>query len=303
MVFPLTLVKGTPLELRNGDYGVRVIDEDEVKSCNLMCDIEYSNIALYEGFTLNDLTVFDDLSLAVFYFYNRFRLSLDYLCKRFNGNAALLYQTIGRKTKVFLQKTGQKATNTNFITGFEDEIKSIFISEAHAAGAQKKELAAFEDIFKLDIFRILMLNAPQREKLFRQEMHSFVSSIVAPSLTDDTRIQRIAHGKSVNCNYRLDDLKRLYLLGESIVEATDIVFVCAPFQRWDVQVFSLSPLDRFLLEIIPSDRSMRLGQIVRAVKRSSVCGAVSKDEIETALFSMKTFRHYRCFCIKSNRLR
>ncbi|MGB7570101.1 MAG: radical SAM protein, partial [Chitinivibrionales bacterium] len=135
MVFPLTLVKGTPLELRNGDYGVRVIDEDEVKSCNLMCDIEYNNIALYEGFTLNDLTVFDDLSLAVFYFYNRFRLSLDYLCKRFNGNAALLYQTIGRKTKVFLQKTGQKATNTNFITGFEDEIKSIFISEAHAAGA------------------------------------------------------------------------------------------------------------------------------------------------------------------------
>jgi Fe-S oxidoreductase len=289
MVFPLTLVKGTPLEQQARDYGVRSYDEAAIKACNLMCDIEYRNIALYEAFTLNNLEVFDDLSLAVFYFYSRFRLSLDYLSRRYSNGPALLYQSIGRKIKVFLKKTGQKATNTNFISGFEDEIKSIFISEAQAAGAQRKEITAFEDLFKLDIFRILILNAPQREKLFRQEtaLAAFRVPESATQLNDDNRIQRIAHGKSVMCNYRFDDLKQLYKLGESITEAAEGVFVCAPFRQWDVQVFSLSPLHRFLLDIIPSDRPIRFGHILHAAKRNSHCNAASKNEIETALFALK----------------
>jgi radical SAM superfamily enzyme YgiQ (UPF0313 family) len=289
MAFPLTLIKGTPLEKHAEEYGVRSYDEPAVRACNLMCDIEYRNIALYERFTLCDLEAFDDVSLAVFYFYNRFRLSLDYLSKRSDRGPAVLYQTIGRKIKAFLRKTDQKATNTNFLSGFEDEIKSIFISEAQAAGALKKELAAFEDIFKLDIFRILILNAPQREKLSQLEIPLYASHVLTDpaEFHDDTRVQRIAHGKSVMCNFRFDDLKRLATLGESIVEAKDIVYVCAPFRRWDVQVFSLSGLYRIILDIIPADRPMRFKNILHAVQRNSGCSTMSQDEIQAALMSLK----------------
>jgi radical SAM superfamily enzyme YgiQ (UPF0313 family) len=289
MVFPLTLIKGTPLEQQAHEYGVRSYDETAVRVCNLMCDIEYRNIALYERFTLSDLEAFDDLSLAVFYFYNRFRLCLDYLSKRHDRGPAMLYESIGRNVKAFLRKTGQKATNTNFIHGFEDEIKSIFIAEARAAGAKKNELAAFEDIFKLDIFRILILNAPQREKLFRMESPLSASRVLTDMVefTDDTRIQRFAHGKNVKCNYRLEDLNNLNTLGESIVEANDTVYVCAPFRRWDVQVFSLSTLYLFLLDIIPSDRPMRYKHLAHAAQRDSGCSAISKDEIQTALLGLK----------------
>ena len=135
MAFPLTLIKGTPLEKHAEEYGVRSYNEAAIRTSNLMCDIEYRNVALYERFTLSDLEAFDDVSLAVFYFYNRFRLSLDYLSKRSDRGPAMLYQSIGRSIKAFLRKTNQKATNTNFIGGFEDEIKSIFISEAQSAGS------------------------------------------------------------------------------------------------------------------------------------------------------------------------
>ena len=289
MVFPLTLIKGTPLEQQAHEYGVRSYDEPAVRACNLMCDIEYRNIALYERFTLSDLEAFDDVSLAVFYFYNRFRLSLDYLSKRCDRGPAMLYQSIGRSIKAFLRKTNQKATNTNFIGGFEDEIKSIFISEARASGANKKELAAFEDIFKLDIFRILIINAPHREKLFRLETALSASRVPTDTIqfNDDTRIQRIAYGKSVLCNYRLEDLNKLDTLGESIVEANDTVFVCAPFRRWDVQVFSISTLNRFLLDIIPSDRLLRFRNIARAALRDADCGRALHDDIKTALLGLQ----------------
>jgi radical SAM superfamily enzyme YgiQ (UPF0313 family) len=289
MVFPLTLVKGTPLEQRARDYNVRLYDETSVQACNLMCDIEYRNIALYERFTLSDLEAFDDLSLAVFYFFNRFRLSLDYLSKRSDRGPAMLFESIGRNVKAFLRKTGQKATNTNFISGFEDQIKSIFIAEARAAGAQKNELAAFEDIFKLDIFRILMLNAPQREKLFRTESPLSASRVLTDmaEFADDTRVQRIAHGKNVQCNFHLDDLFNLSALRESIVEGADTVYICAPFHRWDMQVFSISPLNRFLLDIIPSDRPLRFRNIARAALRDSDCARPPHDDIKTALLSLK----------------
>jgi radical SAM superfamily enzyme YgiQ (UPF0313 family) len=271
MEFPLTLVKGTPIEQRAADYGMISYGKAETDRCDLLCGIEYANIALYKDFSLQDLSDFDDLALALFYFYNRFRMSLSYLEKRCGPDTARLYQSIGAKTKSFLRKTGQTATNTNFISGFEDEIRAIFLSEAAEAGAGTGECIAFEEIFKLDIFRILMINAPQREKMF---MHSSDAGAHTPratdrmrALSDQSRILRIAPGKAVNCAFCLADLRQLHSLRETICPSCDIVYISAPFSRWEVQVFSLSPLERILLDTIPADRPVTLKHLLQSVKR------------------------------------
>jgi radical SAM superfamily enzyme YgiQ (UPF0313 family) len=295
MEFPLTLVKGTPLEQRAADYGMIVYDKAETATCGLMCGIEYANIALHREFSLKDLSDFDDLALALFYFYNRFRLSLSYLEKRCAPHTALLYQSIGAKTKSFLRKTGQTATNTNFISGFEDEIRAIFMSEAATAGAGTAERLAFEEIFKLDVFRILMINAPQREKMFAHSSDAHArtprSTDRMRTLSDQSRILRIAPGKAVNCAFRLADLRQLHALRETIRPSVDIVYISAPFSRWDVQVFSLSPLERLLLDIIPADRPLTLKHLLQAVQRVRVAGgndSFGADAVRDVIASLET---------------
>ena len=274
MVFPLTLIKGTTLEQHAKEYGMISYAQEETGKCGLMCGIEYANIAFYKDFSLQDLSDFDDLALALFYFYNRFRMCLSYLEKRCGPDTARLYKNIGAKTKSFLRRTGQTATNTNFISGFENEIRAIFLSEAASAGAGSRECAAFEEIFKLDIFRILMNNAPQREKMFLQSLDESYSNsqVGSRTISDESRVRRIAPGKAVNSAFRLSDLLQLDVLKEAISPCNDIVFVCAPFPRWDILVFSLSPLEKFLLDTIPAaaDRPVRLRHLVRSAKRACV---------------------------------
>ena len=94
-------------------------------------------------------------------------------------------------------------------------------------------------------------------------------------ISDQSRILRIAPGKAVNCAFRLADLRQLHALRETIRPSSDIVYISAPFSRWDVQVFSLSPLERFLLDTIPADRPLALRHLLHSVQR--VLGASGND--------------------------
>jgi radical SAM superfamily enzyme YgiQ (UPF0313 family) len=242
MLFPLSLIGGTPLQRRAQEYGMRSYDEKSLKTIQLVCDIEYRNIALYKNFSLIDLERFDDLALAIFYFYNRFRLSLAYLSKRLDGGAAALFEAVGRETKVFLRARGIRATNANVIDGFEDVIKSVFIEQAKGAGAQAVELAAFEELFKLDIFRILVADSPHREKLFKGfKSKAPVAENIAPMLDTDS-VRRIAHGKIVYCNFRLSDLNRLHELRESIGQGNRLYLRPVPSMENDRHCFNRTRL-------------------------------------------------------------
>jgi len=264
MVFPLTLIKGTPLEINAHAYGMHALENDSMNVLDLKCEIEYKNIALYKAFSLDDLVEFDDIALALFYFYTRFRKSLDYLEKRCDSDTGALYRRIGQKTKSFLQTRGIVATNTNFIEGFEDQIKAIFLSEASMAGALAREIAAFEEIFKLDIYRILMMNSPNRQKLFKNGKTLRQATI---PITPQTRIVRIAPGKAIQIPFLLTDLLSLAGIRDSIPQKGDTVFVCAPFTRWEVLLFSISLLEKFLLDAIPTDRAVKFGQLMQSVLR------------------------------------
>ncbi len=265
MVFPLTLIKGTPLDTNADAYGIKVHSPQSINSLDLMCDIEYKNIALYKDFLIDDLIEFDDIALALFYFYSRFRLSLSYLEKRCGENNGSLYQRIGQKIKSFLKQRGIVATNTNFIEGFEDEIKSIFFFEAKRCGAMQRELLAFEEIFKLDIYRILMVSSPQREKLFKTGL-KMRQAAVAKELLPETALMRIAPGKAVSIPFSFNDLLSLSTIKEEIQNKPDIVYVCSPFSRWDVLMMPLSPLQKFLLDTIPVDRPAKFKQILQSAK-------------------------------------
>jgi radical SAM superfamily enzyme YgiQ (UPF0313 family) len=272
MVFPLTLINGTPIEQHSDDYGIRAYPQSDIDNCGLMCGIEYKNIALYRDFSLADLSDFDDLALALFYFFVRFRLSLSYLEMRCGPDTARLYQRIGKKTKSFLKKTGIFATNTNFISGFEDEIKALFLSEAVSAGAGDRERAAFEELFKLDIVRILISSAPKREKMFLQSVdrHPSPQATGIQPISEESLLLRTAPGKALNSSFRLSDLRQLHVLKETIIPINDVVYISAPFCRWDVLVFSLSPFEKFILDTIPADRPIKLHQLVKSVKRAHV---------------------------------
>jgi radical SAM superfamily enzyme YgiQ (UPF0313 family) len=282
MVFPLTLIKGTPLEQNAQEYGVRVRDAEAIAGLDLQCDIEYRSIALHTNFTLDDLERFDDQALALFYFHDRFRVCLEYLTQR-TGDAATLYRSIGEMTKAFLRRIGRKASNTETIGGFDDEIKSIFCAHASKAGAGPIELTAFNELFRLDILRILLQASPLREKLFQPtaEMRLCVRDGIDAADIAGSAFQTVSPQKSINAAYRLQDLRSLALLREDITPCQDPVCIAAPFSRWECQMFSATAIERHALRIIPPDRPVRGAQLLHLLRREG--HGESPDAIAAAL--------------------
>ncbi len=269
MPFPLTLIKGTPLGDTPERYGVQRFETSKVRQLDLMCDIQYDNIGLYREFSLDDLERFDDVALALFYFYNRFPYSLSYLQARAAMGPFELYQAIGGRTKAFLRHVGRKASNTEFIDGFQDEIFAIFAEISKREGAGERERNAFNDLFKLDIFRILVLNSPLREKIFRNSLT--LRPTRAESVADDSekqrRVVKKTHGKTITTAFRLSDLVRLAELRASIEPCTDSVFVHAPFENYGSSERTVTQLEQFLIEIIPADRGVRTKSVMQSAQR------------------------------------
>jgi len=273
MVFPLTMIRGTPLEQHAGEYGMQCYPDAALPREKLMCDIEYSNIALYKGFAITDLVAFDDVALTLFYFYHRFNRSLSYLAARDPRGACDVYQRIGAMTKNYLRRTGLRPTNS-LLPGFDEEIKRMFIAILEQAGAGPRELAAAAELYKMDIFRILMLEAPQREKLFRAYRdRRDAEEPRSPLISDDIKIVLIAHAKVVNVFYSLSDLLTLDTLKEDIEPGKEQVLVSAPFGHWDAELLPVSSLQKRLLEIIPSDRPIT----VRQLKQMALRGQRGED--------------------------
>ncbi|MBN1308000.1 MAG: radical SAM protein [Chitinispirillaceae bacterium] len=252
MLFPLSLIRGTPLAENAQHYGVRPVD---IGSLDLLCDIRYDNIALSADFTLHDLERFDDMALSCFYFYHRFALSLEYLMKRSPDPAATV-AAIGRKTKGFIRSIGRTATNIDWLEGFQETIHFLFLEQAKALGAGPAERGAFDDLFKLDIYRILTITAPQREKIFRR----FAAVREHPlrprpmSAEPGCSVHLAAAGKKVRLAYCWKDLCSLERLRESIEPKSDAVFLHAAFEDWGTRITPLSPLAEAIIELVPAER-------------------------------------------------
>lgn len=270
MLFPLTLIKGTPLEEDADGYGMIRYGREELERLGLKSDIEYRNVALHRNFSLEDLRRFDDVALACFYYYNRFRYCLDHLRRRCpTEGAAQLYGRIGAETKEFLDRKGRKATNTSRIPGLEDEVRRIFCGILADRGAGPVEMRAFDELLKVDLYRIIILDAPQRERVFASTMAMLGGGRVAdldPG-PGDHRFVVSTYGKKIGLPFALRDLLRLAELGEGVPARPETVYVHAPFDRWDVGVRPLTPLEGALLERIPSDRPVRRASLLSTAAR------------------------------------
>jgi radical SAM superfamily enzyme YgiQ (UPF0313 family) len=269
MPFPLTLIRDTPLGDSPGTYGVRPLGAEDLDRLGLMCDIQYDNIGLYHDFSPGDLSVFDDVALALFYFYNRFPLSIGYLRKKSRQGPFALFHAVGSRAKAFLRRVGRRASNTGFIEGFEDEIFGIFRSAVAEEGAGEKELSAFHELFKLDIFRLLILESPVREKVFLSVLRHRDNRVYSMSGDDSGAlgVMTKTHGKIVSIPYRLHDLVRCAELGGSIQPGPSQVLVHAPFERWNASFRTVSPMERFLIDFVPSDRPVPLDRVTGAAQR------------------------------------
>lgn len=289
MAFPLSLIKGTELTKKAERYGMIKYPERSLGSLNLMCDIEYRNIALYKDFTDADLEEFDDIALTLFYFYNRFFYTLSYLLHRTAMDPFTLYQTVGRKTKEFLRKTGRIASNTNMIDGFQDEIIKIFSDVITEESVGDNEYNAFKELFKLDLFRILILSSPHRKKLFNASYDRRKSGMVNLPEGDGKNMHaiKIAYGKMLSLPYRFSDLQRLHEVKDSIDRKQDLISMYAPFNHWNVTVDHPSRLERFLIELVPENRAMRLNSIIQAAQHqfrsAKSASEITPDTIKNSL--------------------
>jgi|GEM_PF-2091148 len=292
MLFPLTLIKGTPLGDRPEAFGVRRFDAAQVKTLDLMCDISYENIGLGGGFSIRDLVEFDDIALTLFYFYNRFPYALGHLGKRAAGDRYRLYRDIGRRTKEFLRRVGRTASNTDFIEGFADEIFAIFAALCESYGAGPRERTAFHELFKLDIIRILILGSPLREKIFRAASGGRAENPAAQTTHSVPSCRALVktHGKILTLPYRLCDLLNLERLGETIQHTAQTVYMHAPFGHWNATVAPVSAVERFLIEFIPSDRAVGCGRIIQAAQKH-FCGRSAGDAAVEAETLIDTLLH------------
>ncbi|HUI93803.1 MAG TPA: B12-binding domain-containing radical SAM protein [Chitinivibrionales bacterium] len=286
MTFPLTLIKGTPLADNAASYGIRRFASDKIAELGLMCGIQYDNMGLFRAFSLQDLAAFDDVALALFYFYNRFPHCLSYLRRRcVKGRAFGLYRSIGSETKEFLRRIGRTASNTDLIEGFQDEIQTIFLQILEKESAGERETSGFKELFKLDIYRILIINSSQREKIFRASFPLKSRCIDLAAGIGDAPVKAIrsTHGKVFTLSYRLKDLLRLHEKREALEAAPEAVYIHAPFGHWNASVASVNELKRFLVEFIPADRGLRLQSIIKAALRHFSSHASAKQVDDNAI--------------------
>jgi hypothetical protein len=270
MLFPLSLIKGTPLEKDALQFGMRALRDEDLKSRKLLCDIEYRNISLFKDFSVDDLEAFDEIALTCFYFYNRFRYSMRHLEQR-TSDYASVYRRIGRLTKAYLISIGRKPSNTEDLDGFQDEILRIFHSVLDDLAAGTVEKDAFDELFKLDIYRIILLNAAQREKTFanRYALSSGGESCVpaVAGAESEKKVIFAAYGKIISLKYDFESLKNLCQLKEQIPLAQSRVYLFSAFEKWDTGIRQVTPLISALTGSVSADRPVRFSRLVSTVKQ------------------------------------
>ena len=266
MLFPLTLIKGTPLEQQASLFGMKGVGDKDLKNHNLLCDIEYHNISLYETFSSNDLQVFDDIAITCFYLYTRFRYSLMHLEKR-TQNPAQIYHRIGALIKEYLISIERTPSNTENIEGFQDEIQRIFHFVLDNIGAGKTEKEAFDELFRLDIYRVILLSAPQRIKIFTQGYSVRIGKENDENIKEEKNVILAAHGKIIRIRYNPESLEMLHVLRENIVASAESVYLFSAFEKWDTSLLNVNQLLEVLLNNVSANRPVSLSKLVSTLKQ------------------------------------
>ncbi|MBD3243007.1 MAG: radical SAM protein [Chitinivibrionales bacterium] len=284
MLFPLTLIKGTRLARQREEYGVEPYGRRDIDTLNLACDIEYTNIGLYHAFTAADLEAFDGMAVACFYFYTRFRRTLRYLARRRPDGPAALYAEIGGRTKQFLQQAGKRATNVDWLEGFQEHIERIFRAAIDVCEPDENEREAFRELYKLDLFCLLIRTAPAREQQFQRARQLAPGPSLDTSLpTDTARALRASYGKELTLAYKPCDLSQLHELRGTIMPCSQQVYVHAPYEHWCESVVPLSDTQRALIDAIPLDRPRRVKSVVAATLRVLKHEGASDPTVRAAL--------------------
>lgn len=282
MLFPLSLIRGTQLGDNPEKYHVRHIPDEQLRKLDLQCGIEYLKVGLGQGFETTDLERFDDVALACFYFYTRFPFCLRHLINIHRGGGFDLFARLGELTKSFLARIGRQAGNQDNIEGFQEEIASIFHKVLVYNDAGPNESAAFETLFKIDIFRMLVMRAPQRAVNYSRAMKTAPHAEIPAALDPSMKLVPSTFGKTVVLEYSFPDLKQLHHLRESITPTQSTVLIHAPFNRASADVVVMSDEALHCYEFISGRGIPRLGAMVsslRSVARKMNRSPYSLEEI------------------------
>jgi hypothetical protein len=181
-----------------------------------------------------------------------------------------VYRRIGYLTKVYLSSIGRKPTNTEDLEGFQDEILRIFhlVLDELLAGSIEKD--AFKELFKLDIYRIILLNAAQREKIFitgNSLCPGQDTSVSASCGVSEKKVVLGAYGKMISLTYDFESLQQLYMTKEEIPVVQSRVYLFSAFEKWDTGIIPVNPLLNALVGSISIDRPVRLSRLISTIKQ------------------------------------
>ena len=283
MLFPLALINGTALGDDPGRYGVISYNEDDLNGLNLQCDIEYVNLGLSENFGIGDLETFDDVTLTCFYFYNRLSVCLRFLQKKWQARLFTLYQLIGHRTKEYLSRTGEKPTNNEFSVSFTQEVEAILKDMLNRAGADEKEIRVFNELYKIDMFRNVVMQSQNRKKIFDTISKLNTCDAFPNAIQPSMKLIKSTFGKVITIECSVQELFNLSHENETLPQKQHSVFVFAPYSRADAHIVLLDEKMKFIIDLLTTDRGLRYKSIYTAFRKQFQKTIETEDVLESIL--------------------
>jgi hypothetical protein len=193
---------------------------------------------------------------------------MSYLHERCEGGLFELYRMIGRKTKDFLIRTGQKPSNREFSGSFKDEIQVIYKEVLDMTGAGPKEQNAFRELYKIDVYRLTVLRSPNREKIFNNISSLQVFNEMPDTIELSTRLIKSTFGKAITIENPLDELLHLNEKQEQVKSEHGSIYIHAPYSRADTIILPLSEEQKFIIDLITTDRALRFKSVLTAYRQN-----------------------------------
>jgi hypothetical protein len=227
------------------------------------------------------------MAVACFYFYTRFRRTLRYLALRHPDGPSAVFAEVSSRTKQFLRRVGKRASNVDWLEGLQEQIERIFSAVLDTCRPAENERRAFHELYKLDLFCLLIRTAPAREQQF-ERVRQLCAGVTAhaPEPVDSARALRASYGKELSLAFTLDQLMRLHELHDGISPSPQRVYVHAPYEHWEESVVPLSDMQRTLIETISADRPRRVKSIVAAASRMAKQRHVGEEMVRDALTAL-----------------
>ncbi|MDD5309966.1 MAG: B12-binding domain-containing radical SAM protein, partial [Deltaproteobacteria bacterium] len=276
MTFPLTVIPRS--EMGQDPDGFELVRYDDAivqEAVHPFSGIVYTNIGLYRGFTLADLSRYESLVTALFYAYQRYPVTLKVLsdyalgtAERGHGiDAFAVFETMGDRIRAQCKAIGFGYTGGDWPL-IESTFRDTFLEVLRAMGGSADELEAANALSRLESGVDFLVNRVDRRGHFLAMKAREPRRLEgAPAAVDKETVAFCVPHRLGRLPFRFDDLARLAELQDRIPRKDTDVVALAPYDDWKVDVGEIDPVARVICEEVPEAREMPLKALARRMAR------------------------------------